>query len=196
MSLKHKGDSWRWGRSRGRIRAEGRERQREKARETSSFVCRIVCSLTPFLCHLTLPSSPLLAVRDPLLSSSFVALPPTHFPFSFFCLVCFYFRIITPLSLPYSLVRHQLPFHLRAYLLRFPSISPSCSLSPLSLSKWLLWKQVYLEMAGGKLFLRFVCAYVSVKVCGHKRSMSVCACACMCVTLPSSEAPLIQTFHI
>ncbi|KAK9524509.1 hypothetical protein VZT92_016899 [Zoarces viviparus] len=54
----------------GKIRAERGESSRERKTQTPSFVCRIVCLLAPFLCHLTLPSSPLLAVSDLSLSPS------------------------------------------------------------------------------------------------------------------------------
>lgn len=136
------------------------EQEPERERHRDSFLCLPHC-----LPARSLPLSSYLAVH-PLTSSqrplsffiSFVALPPPHSPFTSFCLAGIYLEMITPpssLHLPlYSPL--GLPFHLQARLALFPSISPpSPSLSPL-LSKWLLWKHVYLEMAGGKLFLRFV----------------------------------------
>lgn len=50
--------------------AESGQRATERKTQTPSFVCRIVCLLAPFLCRLTLPSSPLLAVSNLSLSSS------------------------------------------------------------------------------------------------------------------------------
>lgn len=141
--------------------AEGRsgqrgERGRKRKTQTPFFVCRIVCLLAPFLCHLTLPSSPLLAVSDLSLSSSLLwPCPLPHSLFTSFCMAGIYLGMTTP---PSSLYLTTL----------FPSwaTSPPSSFSfpplvlPLTpflplLSKWLLWKRVYLEMAGGELFLRF-----------------------------------------
>lgn len=151
VSVKHKGDSWRWGWSKGKIRAEGRQGQKEKDSETPSFVCRIVCLLIPFFCHLTLPSSPLLAVSDLSLSSSLLWPCPLLIPHSLpFVWQASTLEIITP---PPSL--RLIPFlgyllHLQTYLHLFPSISPASHAFSLLLSMWLLWKQVYLEIAGGK----------------------------------------------
>ncbi len=139
------------------------EREPGRERHGDSFLCLPHC-----LPACSLPLSSYLAVL-PLTSSqrplsffiSFVVLPPSHSPFTSFCLGGIYLEIIIPppsLHLPpYSLL--GLPLHLQAYLPLFPSISPpSPSFSPL-LSKWLLWKQVYLEMAGGKLCPCFVCPF-------------------------------------
>lgn len=141
VSLKHKGDSWR-REDQGR---EGRKLQREKDRD--SFLCLPHC-----LPARSLPLSPHLAVlpltrsQRPLsFSVSFVALPPSHSPFTFLCLAGIYLEVINPPSLPstYSLAT-------------FPSITPpSRSFSPL-LSKWLLWKQFIWKWREGNYSGAFV----------------------------------------
>lgn len=106
VSVKHKGDSWRWGGSGGEIRGRGekRARQRKSPRLLPLFAALSACLLAPFLCHLTLLSSPLLAVSDlSLSSSSFVALPPPHSTFTPFCLAAIYLDMITPSTSPPSL---------------------------------------------------------------------------------------------
>lgn len=112
MSVKHKGDSWRWGRSGGKIRAEGRKSQKEE--DGDSFLCLPHC-----LPARSLPLPSYLAVL-PLTSSqrplsffiSFVALPPSHSLFTSFCLAFIYLELIAPPSSlhlpPYSLL--GLPF--------------------------------------------------------------------------------------
>lgn len=158
MSLKHKGDSWRWGRSTGgKIRAEERESQKEK-RDTDSFFCLPHClpahslPLSSYLAVLPLTSSP----RPLAFSLSFVALPSSHSPFTSFCLGGIYLEMITPpssLHLPfYSLPGRPSTFSTSD--LYASSLSLHHSFSPL-LSKWLLWKQVYLEMAGGVIIPAF-----------------------------------------
>lgn len=126
MSVKHKGDSWRWGWSKGKIRGEGRQGPKEKDSETS---CRIVCLLIPFHCHLTLLSSPLLAVSDLSLSSSPLWSCPVLIPHSLpFVWQASTQEIITP---PFS--RRLIPFldcllHLQTCLHLFWSCL-SCLLS-------------------------------------------------------------------
>lgn len=188
VSVKHKGDSWKWG-QRG-------ERARNRKTPRLLFVCRIVCLLVPFLCHLTLPSSPLLVVSDLSLLFSLLwpcpllALCSLPFVWQAFCL-----EIIPPPSslrlAPWSLL--GLLLLLQTYLLLFPFISPPHSLAPL-LSKWLLWKQVYLEMAGDvALCLSFLMLLVHEKVRAPVRVCTLivykCVCLCMhcvCVCVPPS----------
>lgn len=136
VSLKHKGDSWRWGQSEGKIRAERRSSQREKEAETPSFVCRIVRPLAPFLCHPTLPSSPLLATSDLALSSCLLWPCPLLIPHS----LPFVWQASTykwPLLLPPS-TYYRIPFS--GYLSTFeplvPSVSPSSASFSTLLSKW------------------------------------------------------------
>lgn len=124
VSLKHKGDSWRWGRSRGKIRAEGRKRQKEK--DTDSFLCLPHC-----LPARSLPLSSYLAVL-PLTSSqrplsffiSFVALPPSSFPIHFLLYGRHLLR--NDHSSFFPIPNHLVPFlgYLSTFKLLFPSISP------------------------------------------------------------------------
>lgn len=130
VSLKHKGDSWRWGRSRERPKSH-----REK--DTDSLLCLPHC-----LPARSLPLSPYLAVL-PLTSSqqplsffiSLVALPPSHSTFTSLCLPGIYKKFLrppstcSPIPFPGYLSTCNLP------LLR--SATPSRSFPPL-LSKWLL----------------------------------------------------------
>lgn len=158
MSLKHKGDSWRWGQSRGEIRAGGGVPERERHRD--SFLCLPQC-----LPARSLPLSSYLAVH-PLTSSqrplsffiSFVALPPPHSLFTSFCLAGIYLEMITP---PSSLHR---PLD---SLLRLPSppSSTSASLSlhqpslsfPLSITIKMVAVETRLFGNGGRKIIPALC---------------------------------------
>lgn len=96
-SLKHKGDSWRWGRSSGRNQGRG-VREPERHRDSFSlFAALSACLLAPFLGPLTLLSSPLILISDlSLFFISFVALTPSHSPLVSFCLAGIYLKMITP----------------------------------------------------------------------------------------------------
>lgn len=147
--------------AKGRLGQRGDKAERERLGD--SFLCLPHC-----LPAQSLPLSSYLAVL-PLTSSqrplsfflSFVAWPlliPHSLPFVWQASTR---EIITP---PSSL--RLIPFlgyllHLQTYLHLFPSSSPASHASSLLLSMWLLWKQVYLEIAGGKLVQRF-CPFVHV----------------------------------
>lgn len=197
-----------WGQSKGKIRAEGRNSQKEKDSETPSFVCRIVCLLVPFLCHLTLPSSPLLAVSDLSLSSSLLWSCPLLIPHSLpFVWPGIYSRndhssFFPP---PYSLLGLSSP----------PStISASLSLHHSSLS-CLLSVTIKMVAVETGLFgnserkmstvlclsiLLLPCACGGTRTCEgtHARfSVNVCVCtgrACMCVP-PFHSLGLISYMH-
>lgn len=213
VSLKHKGDSWRWGGRRGKIRTEG---EKEPERDGDSFLCLPHC-----LPALSLPLSSYLAVL-PLTSSrrplsffiSFVALPPTPSPFFSFCLTGIHLRIITPLFPPPYSFAWYLPLHLPSPLsFNFP---PSVLLLILFLHRAhhyqngccgnrFIWKWREGNCFPGSLSVHFattLCvratAYAPAEVCARRFSVIVCAHArvCMCVTPPFSGALLIHAFHI
>lgn len=118
VSLKHKGDSWRLGtEQRGRSGPRGeRKKERERHRLVPLFAA-LSALLAPFLCHLTLPSSPLLAVGDLSLSSSLLWPCPLLITHSLhFCLAGIYSEMIAspPLrpSTDHLIPFLGLPFHL------------------------------------------------------------------------------------
>lgn len=112
-------------RAKGRLGQRG-ERAQKRTTQTPSFVCRIVCLLVPFLCHLTLASSPLLAVSDlsflPLLCGPVPFSFPIHFPLSGRLLLQKLFLLPSSCHLiPFS----GFPLHRQPYLHRLLSISPA-----------------------------------------------------------------------
>lgn len=125
---------------------------------TPSFVSGIFCSFPPFLCHLTSlppPNPPVPPTQQPATSLfSFSLLWPCPRPTP----LCVHAVHLGPVSPPPPFTKHfdSLPGHCLSLHLCYPcppSVSPS---------KWLLWKQVYLEMAGPFSYM-IVSAWASVR---------------------------------
>ncbi len=208
----HVSQTQRWllevGRSRGKIRAEGRRSRRGKDSQSPSFVCRIVCQLAPFLGHLTLPSTPLLAVSDLSLSSSPLWPCPLLIPYS----LPFVWQASTQ---KWSLLLPPSTYHLAPFSATFPpsSMSGSFSLRQSSLSFFLFIITIKMVAVETRLFrnggIIYSCALsvdfdatVWMRVhmllwrCALIFSECVCLRVCMCTTHPFSRAPLIHAFHI